>query len=106
MANQLKIVIENDSILTESVIPGIDKNNVLASSSGSFTAPADGIVVFSATNSNSGAWASVDGVTVMNSSGQDRWFNHMTNFPVKKGQVCSVGAGYGTPSAVLYGLKR
>lgn len=106
MANTLNIKVENEHVLTESILPGFDKNNVIGSSSSSIVATEDCFCVCSATNSSGSAWATVDGIYIMNSSGQDRWFNHVSNAPVKKGQTVSIGAGYGTPSITLYGIKR
>lgn len=99
MSNQMIISLENNHILTESVMCGIDISNQIASYSDkdSYTATQDCWAIFW---TNGDRPYKLDNETVV--SGAD----HENVVLMKKGQTLAKAGSYTTPTMRIYGVKR
>jgi len=110
MANQLKVTLDGENVLTDSVLPGINKLDVLSSEEKwgqiNWTATED-CIVFTLTQGNYMA-TYVDGISVWCSSDNRYTDGQSAAIPLKKGQTITVGSAETTKFRhyKAFGLKR
>ena len=115
MANKMRISVENETILTDARLNGVDTTNVLLNTQWggtgsyrdqSYTATQDCWVNFDAYGTNVNTWCKINGSSlVVNTGGyqQHRDFFHLV--PLKKGDILTINYYYSVDIKV-FGVKR
>ena len=98
MANQLKIKVESEHVLTESVLNGMDPSNILAQGVSEYTASQDCITVIKA------ASCLFQNTLRFGTNQASPVVEHYVL--LKSGQKVKVESGYGCNIEHVFGIKR